>query len=70
VSIFRGRLTRSSTSARTDKPIWFGRQVCGEGNNHVSMGNEHYFHSGNGLLMPTKKDQPPPDLRYFRTCNR
>jgi hypothetical protein len=54
----------------TDKPIWFGHQVCGEGNNHVSIGNEHYFRSGDGLLMPTKKDQPPPDLRYFRKYDR
>jgi hypothetical protein len=22
--------------------------------------------SGDGLLMPAKKDQPPPDLRYFK----
>ena len=54
----------------TDKPIWFGHQVCGEGNNHVSIGNEHYFRSGDGLLMPTKKDQPPPDLRYFKKYDR
>jgi hypothetical protein len=26
---------------------------------------EDYFLSADGLLMPTKKDQPPPDLRYF-----
>ena len=54
----------------TAKPIWFGHQVCGEGNNHVAIGQEHYFRSGDGLLMPTKKDQPRPDLRYFRTYNR
>ena len=54
----------------TDKPIWFGHQVCGEGNNHVRIGNEHYFRSGDGLLMPTKKDQQPPDLRYFRKYDR
>ena len=54
----------------TDKPIWFGHQVCGEGNNHVSIGDEHYFRSGDGLLMPTKKDQPPPDLRYFKKYDR
>ena len=22
--------------------------------------------SGDGYLMPAKKDQPPPDLRYFK----
>ena len=54
----------------TGKPIWFGHQVCGEGNNHVAIGGEHYFRSGDGLLMPTKRDQPPPDLRYFRKYGR
>jgi hypothetical protein len=54
----------------SDKPVWFGHAVCGEGNNHVAIGNEHYFRSADGLLMPTKKDQPPPDLRYFTTSKR
>ena len=22
---------------------------------------------GDGYLMPARKDQPPPDLRYFKT---
>jgi hypothetical protein len=54
----------------TDKPIWYGHQVCMEGNNHIRIGNEYYFRSGDGQLMPTKKGQTPPDLRYFRTYNR
>jgi hypothetical protein len=53
-----------------DKPIWFGHSVCGEGNVHVGIGNEVYFLSSDGLLMPAVKDQPPPDLRYFRKYNR
>ena len=32
---------------------------------HVLIGNEHYMISWDGLLMPAKKDQAPPDLRYF-----
>ena len=43
---------------------------CGEGNNHVVIGNEGYFLSGDGYLMPTKKDQAPPDLRYFKGTPR
>src|SRR5215470_7542101 len=39
---------------------------CDEANNHVVIGKENYFLSGDGLLMTTKKDQPPPDLRYFK----
>jgi hypothetical protein len=51
-------------------PIWFGHQVCGEGNVHVGIGKEVYFLSSDGLLMPAEKDQPPPDLRYFRKYDR
>jgi hypothetical protein len=31
----------------------------------IAIGNEVYLLSGDGLLMPIKKDQPAPDLRYF-----
>ena len=50
----------------SDKPLWFNHQICGEGNNHVGIGKENYFLSSDGYLMPTKRDQPPPDLRYFK----
>jgi hypothetical protein len=65
-------LTRPWTVMRTlrrvvsKEPIWFGHSVCGEGNAHVGIGNEVYYLSADGLLMPAKKDQPPPDLRYFK----
>ena len=39
---------------------------CTEGNNQVVIGSENYFLSGDGMLMPAKKDQAPPDLRYFK----
>ncbi len=39
---------------------------CSENNNHVEIAGEGYFLSADGLLMPTRKDQPPPDLRYFK----
>jgi hypothetical protein len=54
----------------SDKPLWFGHSVCGEGNAHVGIGGEVYYLSGDGLLMPAVKDQPPPDLRYFKKYNR
>ena len=53
-----------------DKRLWFPHEVCGEGNNHVGIGKENYFLSADGYLMPTKKDQPPPDLRYFKKYER
>jgi hypothetical protein len=46
-------------------PIWLVVD-CSEDNRHVVLGNESYLVSADGLLMPTKKNQPPPDLRYFR----
>jgi hypothetical protein len=54
----------------TDKSTWFGHAVCGEENAHVGIGKEVYFLSGNGLLMPAVKNQPPPDLRYFKKYDR
>ena len=47
------------------RPHW-GQTFCTEGSNYVVIGTEDYFMSGDGFLMPTSKDQPPPDLRYFK----
>ncbi len=55
---------------QSKEPVWFGHQVCGEGNVHVGIGKEVYFLSSDGLLMPAEKDQPPPDLRYFKKYDR
>ena len=32
----------------------------------VRIGNENYMLSGDGLLMPTRKGQAAPDLKYFK----
>jgi hypothetical protein len=32
----------------------------------VRIGSEIYMLSADGLLMPAKKNQPPPDLKYFK----
>jgi hypothetical protein len=52
------------TYRRTKDPDWF-ENICSVGNQHVQIGNEGYYLSADGYLMPTKKDQPAPDLRYF-----
>jgi hypothetical protein len=57
---------RRSPQAR---PRW-PDSVCVENNQHVLIGNEHYMLSFDGLLMPAKKDQPPPDLRHFNKPRR
>jgi len=50
-------------------PNW-GRSSCVEGNNQLVIGTENYFLSAEGMLMPAKKDQPPPDLRYFKQSQK
>jgi hypothetical protein len=47
------------------QPVW-PEYICEENNAHVSVGKEDYYMSADGYLMPTRKDQPPPDARYFR----
>jgi hypothetical protein len=47
-----------------DRVAW-REWICAEGNSHVEIGGEPYFLSAEGLLMPTKRGQAPPDLRYF-----
>ncbi len=42
--------------------------VCAENNSHVEIGNQPYYLSADGYLMPAKKGQAPPDLRYFKTA--
>jgi len=47
------------------RPVWFS-DVCSENNTHVQIENENYFKGADGKLMPSKRNQTPPDLRYFR----
>jgi hypothetical protein len=50
-------------------PAWI-ENVCSVGNQHVQIGKEGYYLSADGLLMPAKKDQSPPDLRYFKSSQK
>ncbi len=63
-------VTKDYRRTQTKEPIWWKETVCAENNVHVSIGNEVYFLSGDGLLMPAKKGQPPPDLRYFNRSRK
>jgi hypothetical protein len=47
------------------QPVWLESQ-CPDGNHHVLIGKENYYVSEDGFLMPVKKNQTPPDLRYFK----
>ena len=50
------------------RPNWT-EEYC-EDNNHVIIGHNDYMLSADGLLMPAKKDQSPPDLRYFNPSRK
>jgi hypothetical protein len=51
------------------RPVW-RESVCAENNSHVEIGGEHYYLSADGLLMPAKKDQRPPDLKFFNQTKK
>jgi hypothetical protein len=53
---------------RRERKVMWAEYDCAESNNHVVVGKEYYFLSGDGYLMPTRKDQPPPDPRYFKSA--
>jgi hypothetical protein len=64
-------LTRPWTVVKTfqrERHVLWAEYDCAESNNHVVVGKEYYFLSGDGYLMPTRKDQPPPDARYFKAA--
>jgi hypothetical protein len=54
---------------RVRNPIWV-EFICAEGNVHVRVGKQDYMRSPDGHLMPTRKNQPPPDLRYFEQSQK
>jgi hypothetical protein len=54
---------------REHNPTWFEND-CSEDNHHLAIGKEHYFLSADGYLMPAKKGQAPPDLRYFNQSKK
>ena len=46
--------------------VWWFEDNCIEGQAHVTIGKEVYFRSSDGTIMPMKKGQLPPDLKYFK----
>jgi hypothetical protein len=51
---------------RSDWP----ESICPEYNAQVFVGKENYYLSADGYLMPAKKGQAPPDLRYFNQSRK
>jgi hypothetical protein len=68
ITTFDHALTQPWTVTRSfyrDRTTPWHEHICEEENHHVMIGKETYFLSADGLLMPTRKGQPPPDLKYF-----
>ena len=76
ITTFDHALTRPWSITKTfrrdppGEPIWWHEDVCSENNAHLGIGNEVYYLSADGLLMPAKKGQAPPDLRYFKSTGK
>jgi len=50
---------------RRQKDVRWEENNCIEANAYITINKEVYFVSHDGHLMPQKKGQTPPDLRYF-----
>jgi hypothetical protein len=57
-------VTKKYVRKTAKQPMW-REAVCAEGNTHILIGTEAYMLSAGGDLMPVRKDQAPPDLKYF-----
>ena len=59
-------------------PLGMGRKAFAQApqpakvapNAFLRIGKDGYFLSADGYLMPTKKGQAPPDLRYFKQSQK
>jgi hypothetical protein len=75
ITVYDNALTKPWSTTKkyvrkTDKqPVWH-EDVCPEGNAHVEIAGQNYFLSGDGYLMPARKNQPPPDLKYFQQTGK
>jgi hypothetical protein len=50
-----------NADTRADWP----ESICPEYNANIVIGKENYFLSADGYLMPARKGQAPPDLKFF-----
>ena len=71
ITAYDHALTHPWTKNRTYKrnanarPVW-NEDACSADNGWIRLGDEAYFLSPDRKLMPVRKDQPPPDLKYFK----
>ncbi len=75
ITVIDHALTRPWTAIKNyhreggERPLW-REWICQDGQGHVSIGKENYFLSAEGLLMPSKKGQAPPNLKYFKQSQK
>jgi hypothetical protein len=75
ITVIDHGLTRPWTVHKTyrrnanPRPTWI-EYICAEGQQLVKIGDETYMLSGDGFLMPTRKGQPAPDLKYFKSSRQ
>jgi hypothetical protein len=75
ITLFDHAFTRPWTVLKTFRrdpakyPAW-REENCPAVTANVQIGKELYYLSADRDLMPTRKDQPPPDLRYFKQTQR
>jgi len=62
-------VTKKAGRVLNSRPMW-QTAVCAENNSMVRIGQDAYYLSPDGYLMPLKKNQPPPDLRYFNQTRK
>jgi hypothetical protein len=72
ISVIDNALTRPYTKLqkavrnKDPRPVWLSED-CPVDNVWVKIGDEVYYkNNADGRLMPARKDQPPPDLSYFK----
>jgi hypothetical protein len=61
--------TKTWRRVQTARPNW-RETICSENNPHVEIAGQGYMLSADGFLMPTKKNQAPPDLKYFKKAGQ
>ena len=75
ITVFDHALTKPWTVDKTfrrnsdPQPDW-PEIYCHVNNKRIMVGNENYRLDDEGVLMPTRQDQPPPDLKYFKPIPR
>ena len=71
ITVFDHALTQPWTVDKTfrrkadPQPDW-PEYYCHVTSRNLVLGKENYLLNEDGVLTPTRKDQPPPDLRYFK----